>query len=330
MTQNYKLSQHDYEIVAGADWPSYADYFEGKMSKRIAIEVKKIEKTFHENIVEAANELEILQQQKKQAEELDINQINKDYHSLNLTFFIKFLFFPILPATIGIWIYFYLGGTFLKFIVLFFVFRFINLMYNACTHKWLCHNQFKPKIWARPVLLFFIVFAIRSNPMFWVKTHIAHHKDQDTVLDPYPPTWGFWNNALINAKYYHRYPVRRWLVAPDIKFVLRHMLLLRLLLWTTIACIDIDIFLLSFFFIEVYHRICGGIESFTYHDGFNTKRPIDKYPYLGYFIMLFLGDGWIHKSHHDKPWVFNNSKENPKLIDIEYQLLRMFADSNTK
>jgi fatty-acid desaturase len=237
--------------------------------------------------------------------------------------------YPIIPAILGLWLYFYLDGTIEKFIILFFLCRLLNILWVSINHKWLCHHQFEPKKWARPILLFFIVIGgfKRNDPTGFIKAHTAHHKDKDTVFDPYPPTWGFWNNALLGFRYYQTYPFGRWMVAPDIKFVFRNLMWLRIFYWTVIGLIDIHVFLLSFVFMEVYVRITGGIESFLYHDGFGTKQPVDRYAYLGYPIMLFLGESWIHGSHHDRPWVFNNGKENPKLIDIEYQLLRVFADT---
>lgn len=318
MTQNYKLSQKDYEVLAGASWPCYTDYLDGKMTKRIAFEINKYERDFYENLFVTSKEKEVEK----------VGKINEEFYSINSKFLFRFLLFPALPAIIGLWLFFYLGGSFQKFILVFLLFRFANIMWISINHKWLCHHQFEPKLWARPILLFFIVVGIRTSPAVFIKAHIAHHRDIDTIYDPYPPTWGFLNNALVNFKYFKNYPFGRWMVAPDIKFVLRNMFWLRLLLWIVVALIDIDIFLLSFFFLEVYNRIGSGIESFTYHDGFKTKQPVDRYPYLGYFIMIFLGESWIHESHHKKPWVFNNG--NSKLIDIEYQLLRLFGDPIVK
>ena len=76
----------------------------------------------------------------------------------------------------------------------------------------------------------------------------------------------------------------------------------------------------------LYDSCTAGFESYLYHDGFRTGQPIDKYHFLGYPIVLFLGSNWMHKSHTDNPWVFNCSTINPKLIDLEYHLLKIFAE----
>lgn len=308
MQINYKLSSREYAKVAGSDWPLYADYIKGKINNQFIQEIEEYENKFY--IEKQTNSVEL---------------INKKYHSMNLFRLSQYFLFSLLPAVIAVWLFVSIGGTLEKFIILFFFFRFKKEFWTIIVHKWLCHNQFEPKPWARTFLLFMIVVGSRASPTYYVQSHWAHHRDQDTELDPYPPTWGLLNLMLLNGKYYKTYPLGRWLIAPDIKFVLRNLVWLRIIYWTAIAFIDLDILILSFFFMNFYDRLSNGLESYLYHDGHNTQQPIDKYPFIGYPIILFLGSNWMHASHSNRPWQFNCSKSNPDLIDLEYQFLRIFA-----
>lgn len=304
MQNNFKLSSKDYKILAGADWPTYSDYLQGKMNKRVSFEIQKFEQEI------CSNTRPILQ--------------------INVNYIFKYVLPNFILAVLALWLFFYLDGTIEKFILLFFVFRIKNYLWHIVVHKWLCHYQFEPKKWARPILLSFTVIGSRigtgASPIGFIKAHWCHHKNQDTEIDPYPVSWGLLNMMLIGEKPYKTYPLGRWLIAPDIKFVMRNWRILRLLYWTVFAFIDIHYFILSFVFMGLYDSCTAGFESYLYHDGFRTGQPIDKYHFLGYPIVLFLGSNWMHKSHTDNPWVFNCSTINPKLIDLEYHLLKIFAE----
>lgn len=308
MQKDYKLSSREYAKVAGSEWPSYTEYFGGKIDNRFVQEIKDWENKFCAE--HAVNTVEV---------------INKKFYSINLSWSLKYFLILLLPAAAAIWLFISLGGTLEKFIILFFLFRFKKEFWTIIVHKWLCHNQFDPKPWARPFLLFIVVVGSMASPARYVQSHWAHHQDQDTELDPYPPSWGLLNLILLGGKYCHTYPLGRWLTAPDIKFVFRNLLWLRLIYWTAIAFIDLDILILSFFFMGFYNKITYGLESYLYHDGHRTQQPIDNYPFIGYPIILFLGSNWLHESHSNRPWQFNCSKSNPDLIDLEYQFLRIFA-----
>lgn len=318
MQKDCKLSPDDYVKVAGSDWPCYVDYCRGNMSKRLALEISKHENKFH------AVEQHCAEIDQKNSE-ISIESTNNQHYSINLKWAIRYLLTCALPAVVAVCLFAYLGGTVEKFIILFFLFRIKKEFWVIVVHKWLCHNQFEPKPWARAVLLFVVVAGSRASPAFYVQSHWAHHQDQDTELDPYPPSWGLLNLMLLGGKYYKTYPLGRWLTASDIKFVFRNLLWLRLVYWTVIAFIDLDILILSFFFMNFYERFSNGLESYLYHDGHRTQQPIDKYPFIGYPIMLFLGSNWMHASHSKKPWQFDCSKSNPDLIDVESCFLRIFV-----
>ena len=306
-----RLSYEKYSELAGADWPSFGDYVHGKiLSDKIKEEIMLYEKEVHNDY-------------KKRLFQF-ATEHNLKYCTFNFRFILKYFLTILLPALIGTTLYFYLGGTFDKFLILFLCFRLLNIMYTLTMHRWLCHHMFEPKKWSRPFLLWIIIAGCHSQTGNWIQGHWAHHKDGDTKLDPYPPTMGFLNLLLIGKQYHLKYPFGRWMIAPDIKFVLRNMIWLWLLNAVIFAYIDLDIFLLSFLFIRLYANAEDGASNFLLHDGFKSQLPVN-YPVFGYFISLFVGIESVHDVHTNKPWVFNQAKHVPGAIDVGYWLMKPFA-----
>lgn len=307
MTKQHRLPQEKYAELAGEEWPSYHDYLAGKIPRRFQIEISTFEAESRKHLIDAVS--------KQNAKSATLKSPG---------FLIRVFLSVLLPAVVGTGLYFYLGGTLTKFFILFLCFRFLNIMYSLVIHRWLCHHMFEPKPWARPILLWIIVAGSWVNPGNWIRSHWAHHVDGDTELDPYPPTWGFLNLCLIGSRGYIKYPFNRWLVATDIKFVLRNILWLCILNAAFFAFIDFDIFLLSFLFIQLYAWIETGASNYLLHDGFHTKMPIN-YPVFGYFVSLFVAIESVHAVHTSNPWVFNQAKNVDGAIDIGYWLMRPFA-----
>lgn len=311
MQKKYQLSYAKYVELAGEEWPSFPEYLQRKFpNKRIQIEISSYEKQVYDD--ERNNLIRIAQEQ------------NSKFNTLNTRFLTRYFFFMILPALIGTGLYFYLGGTILKFLLLFLCFRFLNIMYTQVMHRWLCHHMFEPKPWARPILLWIAVAGCHSHTGGWIKGHWAHHQDDSTELDTYPPSWGLLNLALIVQRYHKNYPFGRWMTAPDIKFVLRNMHWLWIINAAVFAYIDIDILLLGFLFVLVYANLDDGISNFILHDGFKTQKPVN-FPVFGYFVSLFVGIESVHIVHTEKPWIFNQAKNVPGAVDIGYLLMKPFA-----
>lgn len=305
------LSKHQYDIYAGSDWPSYTDYLQGKINNRIAEEIFQTEQ-------------EEAEQNKKNI--LDLARQTNAKFVFTFVPLLKYLLTTWFPALLGVSLFYYSEGTLFKFLFLFFCFRAVNIFSIIALHRWLCHYQFEPKKWARLFLLYMIILGARSNPGTWIKAHWAHHEDQDTELDPYPPSWGLLNLCIFNAKFHKRYPFGRWIIASDIKFVLRNISWLFLLNCILLAIIDIHI-LYVLFFMFLYDRTLMGFESYFYHDGNVTRKAQDQYKFLNYFIMFFMGTEWVHKSHHEKPWKFNFAYNRPDLIDLGYLFAKPLAKS---
>lgn len=311
MTPNrHLLTPAKYSELAGSDWPTYSDYAKGIKypSKEIELEILNFENENRAHYQE---------------------QTNKQRHESSHKNKMLFIWFSLIPAIIGTVLYFYLGGGILKFFVLFLCFRALNIFHILTVHRWLTHNQFESKFWARPILLWFSVAGAFIPPGRYVQSHWAHHKDSDTDLDPYPPTVGLINLSIGDYRNYKKYPFGRWIIAPDIKFVFRNFWLLWGLNVAIFAYIDIDIFLLSFLFVRVYAIVDNGLSNFLLHDGFRTKLPVNsilsRYPIIGYTASLFFAIELLHAVHHGRPWIFNQAKHVPGAIDIGYWLMRPFA-----
>jgi hypothetical protein len=308
-----KMSLEQYSELAGAEWPSFSDYIKGNITSKLI----KLEISYHER--------QIYNEDKKNRIKY-ADEYNLKYKSFNKRFFIKYFLLVLFPAIVGTGLYFYLGGTLTKFLILFLCFRFLNILYTQVMHRWLCHHMFEPKKWARPFLLWIVVAGCHSHTGNWIRGHWSHHQDDGTELDPYPPSWGLLKLAFIVQRYWRPYPFGRWMTAPDIKFVLRNICWLWLINAAIFAYIDIDIFLLSFLFIQVYANLDDGISNFLLHDGFRTQQPVN-FPVFGYFGSLFVAIESVHIVHTTRPWIFNQAKNVPGAIDLGYLLMKPFAAS---
>ncbi|CAH1419389.1 unnamed protein product [Lactuca virosa] len=63
-------------------------------------------------------------------------------------------------------------------------------------HRLLCHRSFKLPKWLEYFFAYCGAHAFQRDPMFYVNTHVAHHKYTDTDRDPVAPIRGFWYSNL--------------------------------------------------------------------------------------------------------------------------------------
>jgi len=310
-----KLSKNEFKIYQGTDWPTYENYILDKVEPNIKLEIQKIEKeVFFDNVKFATqNFIEVI-----------LSLFTFQFPIFRFCFLIAF------PAIAGLFLFFSIGGSLLEFVALFFIFRFINVFSTLINHRWLCHYQFEPKFWARPLLLFFIILGTKTaSPGNFIKSHWAHHTDMDTEHDPYPPTFGLLKLCIFVHQWHKTYRFGRWMCAKDIKFVFRNIFWLSIITWIIIGMISLKVLSMMLFMI-LYDQIAHGIDTYYYHDGGKSNKPVDKYPFLGYFSILFLGTEWVHRSHHEKPWNLNFSKDSDtELIDLGYYILKPFSKFET-
>jgi fatty-acid desaturase len=242
-----------------------------------------------------------------------------------LTFFVVFLFFAQLGASMGY-------------------------------HRYLAHKSFKPKRWFE--LLMVILGLPAGTPIQWAGNHRAHHQFADTPLDPHSPHQrGFWyahngwylqtDNALICFLYAIAGPLRSFFdayyrprsnqqyisFAPDISadpffsWISRPLVYgLTVTLYTLIVLISAilwmglpGILVAWFCYVWVYNS-GDAVDSFGHLFG---SRPFPKDSHLAtnswILAILTFGDGW-HANHHSYP---KSARHGFKKIEIDtsYYLL---------
>lgn len=288
-----------YKELAGADWPSYEDIINQKPIKNSLINIE-----IQNYIIKAIESHE------------KYNPTKHEREFTPLEFYVKM----VLPGIIGTCIYFWLGGSWLKLILIFFGFYIINFLHNFSVHRWLSHGQVDPKIWVKHILLWVTTTVGVCPNSSWVRLHRCHHQFGETQWDPYPAVFGP-ARLLMNRHYgiHPKWDNFKYFNDRAIDFVEDHYFKLYFLNLLIFAFIDIDIVLLSFAFLRLYTFLVHGYSSWRFHqaklDGVPDNIPVR-------FEFLFGGDA-LHKEHHDSPKKFNCSI--PGRIDPAYYIMRWIA-----
>lgn len=277
------ISKQNYQVFAGASWPSYEDFISGVeiSNKKINNEINKMLENEHKK------------------------QINRQIH-----FLLRFLILEAVPATLGIFLFFYLGGTWQKFIIISIVFYLLNYFYKFTVHRWLSHNQIKIKKWAQ-VFLLWVTTLFATRPSSWVKMHLSHHRFSDTEYDPYPPSIGLLRNLIWHTQPFHpslhKFKFRNKLVVFFDRYHY-HFYFANIIIF---AIIDIDIVLLSLFYTRLLVMLVDGWGNYFLHDGNKTQQPIN---YSWWLEIFRPGEGAFHGDHHKFPEKFDGSKG--KVVDF--------------
>jgi stearoyl-CoA desaturase (delta-9 desaturase) len=224
-------------------------------------------------------------------------------------------------ATVGVTMYALTGGTWIKAIVLWFVFSFMHIITNVAYHRWLAHRYIEPGIFGKTLMLYCVVVGGLVKPLHYVIGHRLHHRYPDTDLDPHPPSIGFFN-ALIGNFNEIRTIVDFRDVSKDplINFVNRHyykLYFFNLLVW---CFIDIQVVMLSFALLNL--RLWYFVTGFNYHSHGGKKQtgPLNLTAYHS-FLLGWLGEQ-LHKNHHDDPSNPNFGRLSPMNFDVMYHILK--------
>ena len=306
---NYRhlVTKERYEKLAGADWPSYEDYLAFKES----------------------SDPDIMDEMKDVLSK-EINNWYNDYQRHRLRNLKRFIFDgpmyhvwrAFIPGIIGLILFFYLGGTLTKFLIIALIGFICNFIYGVSLHRWLTHKQFEPKPWARPFLLFLVTLAGFGHVLVWTGVHLIHHKHSDQDSDPHPVKNGFMRTMLMVTNLDHAMlndPVFRRKFDKDITFVIKHFWKLHCLSLLVIALIDFDLFLLSFLLIKSVVVLQNGYINYFGHTGKNNPAVKNISNKIAVFIN---GENW-HKNHHNDTKKFNQADE--KRIDFGYYVVKLFA-----
>jgi fatty-acid desaturase len=277
------IAKDTYETFAGADWPSYADFVSNKTitNKKILLEIERVSQI--QKKIDAAAQIRAI---------IKITKL-------------------LIPAALGVGLFFYFGGTWQKFFLVFLVFYFVNYFYRFTVHRWLTHNQVKVKKWAQIFLLWNSTLVGSIRLLDWVRMHISHHKFPNSEFDPYSPTIGLFRNLVWDTQEIHPSCKKFYFTNNLVNFFDKYYFHFYVLNLVIFSFIDIDFVLLSFALLKLNTIIIDGLGNYYQHDGGKTNQPIN-YPW--WLEILRPGDGALHGEHHKFPHKFNLSNGN--LVDF--------------
>lgn len=206
---------------------------------------------------------------------------------------------------------------FLALFVLFYIWHTFGVTIGL--HRLLSHRSFAC---SKPVEYFFVLsgyLAFEGSPMWWATIHRAHHRHDDTELDPHSPKYGLFNAHLgwllrrgyqshidpaIHAKDLVNDPVYRFLEQGG-SWHRAHLL-------TVAICLGFRLLILLFFgWVPALASLLAGFAVFQVPLMLNVLCHIPKLGYktfatrddsvnIWWVALLALGEGW-HNNHHASP-----------------------------
>ena len=291
------VSEEDYAVSAGADWPSYDKFLQNTDIENSDIKIEI------DNFVKFMLEKHLAKQ--------------KQERKKNQKLLVIFFLFSVVPAVVGLCLFSFSSWINLFSILL--IFWLVNLLHNITLHRWLSHEQFEPKWYVRPLLLWNLTLVGCWRPLRWVDTHKSHHFNTDTELDPYPPSIGLWRLIIGSYQFHRTYQLTKELQQKDIQLVDKYYFWLYTANLIMFFLIDPNIVFLSFAFLKLYTIVNNAFQNWMLHGSDRDGQPSNI---SVLYEFLFSGDG-LHKNHHEKPYAFNYGFKERS--DPVYFLLRFLA-----
>lgn len=212
----------------------------------------------------------------------------------------KFLLFVILPAGVGLFLFVinFTSWTNLFFILL--IFWCISFLHHITLHRWLTHEQFEPRSFVRPLLLYNLTLVGGALPLQWVDAHKSHHFFPDTEFDPYPPSLGPWKLLTGQAQTHKNFKLTKELQKKDIQFVNKYYYWIYMANLVLFFLIDPNIVFLSFVFLKLYTSVVNACMNWILHGSALNGKPTNV---SAFYNIICYGDS-LHKNHHETPSVF--------------------------
>jgi len=236
---------------------------------------------------------------------------------------IKFYMF-ILCSIIGLSVYIYTDGTFLKACIIYIFFSVLSKLANITYHRYLAHGYFLPNKLVKILMLYSIVASGLVKPLNYVIGHRLHHKFSDSDKDPHPPNLGMFNlvQGKFNDKITNTVPIKDIIRQKDVMFVNNYYYTLYTLNLVIFYVIDPHIFYLSFLLLNLRYHFITIIFNYIAHGGKKISQP-QNLPLWTSFLLGYLGENY-HKNHHDDPSNPKFSKTTSLLnADIGYYIMKL-------
>ena len=237
---------------------------------------------------------------------------------------IKFIALCLLSVA-GLSLYIVLNGSFVKALVIYLIFSALTKVSNIAYHRWLAHRHFEVGTFGTSVLLYSMVASGLVRPLDYLLAHRAHHRYSDTDNDPHPPKIGFWKalTADFNSVPVGGISIKDAVRNPMIMFVHKNYYQLVVLHLILLLAIDIDVFLLSFAFLNLRYYFNATLLNYIAHGGRHVNEP-QNLSWAACWLLGFLGEQ-LHKNHHDRPSDANFGKISLLNFDVGYVILKHVA-----
>lgn len=229
-------------------------------------------------------------------------------------------------------------SEFLALFVLFYIWHTLGVTVGL--HRLLSHRSFScPKI----VEYFFVLsgyLAFEGSPIWWATIHRAHHRHDDTELDPHSPKYGLFNahvGWLLRRGYKsHIDPARHakdLINDPVYRFLEQDGEWHRAHLLTVVICLGFRILLwICFGWVAALASLLAAIAVFQVPLMLNVLCHVPKLGYknfatrddsvnIWWVAILALGEGW-HNNHHASP---GSARSGVRKFEIDPSWLLILA-----
>lgn len=219
---------------------------------------------------------------------------------------------------------------FLALFVLFYIWHTLGVTVGL--HRLLAHRSFTC---SKPIEYFFVLsgyLAFEGSPTWWATIHRAHHRHDDTELDPHSPRYGLFNahvGWLMKRGYEsHIDPnvhARDLINDPVYRFLEQGGSWHRAHLLATAICLGFRVMIfLVFGWIPALASLLAGFAVFQVplmlnvfchipRLGYKTFATKDDSVNIWWVAVLALGEGW-HNNHHASP---GSAKSGLKPLEID-------------
>jgi len=200
-------------------------------------------------------------------------------------------------AVFSIPYYFSAGGTLLGFILIRVIGSLMGGIAHIGSHRWLCHNSFKPSIFGKYLMLTGMVMNGHGSPLQIGIAHRLHHAHTDTKNDPHSPMYHSWFSLWLG-----RYTINSGIKIPkdffknkEAVFVSKHYWKLFYAFNIILALIDLKT---ALFFSPVNFAYSWIIITAVNYNTHKKNEVVEARNLNSVFNFISYGEG-LHKNHHE-------------------------------
>jgi stearoyl-CoA desaturase (delta-9 desaturase) len=204
---------------------------------------------------------------------------------------------------------------------------------SVTLHRLCTHRAFTPRNrLIKLFLLFVATISTLGSPIAWAITHITHHKNVDTPLDPTYPKGTVWHTVKSFFSYFHTVPLDKCCIKglcsdKDYFFFHRHYFKILLAYVVLLGLINPLYIIYVYAIPVVFSVICIGWVSTLAHlpglsvFGYRNHNTNDNTYNSLFWQLITWGEG-LHNNHHAKAFA-KSTAEKWFEFDLTYLFIRL-------